>query len=387
MKYDFDQVINRRKTNSLKWDSVGEEVISMALGDMDFMAPEPVVDAIRKRAQSGVYGYAQRPESYYEAIMEWLSKRHNWKIEREWLVYTPGVLIALAVAIRTFSRPGDKIIVQSPVYHLFFNIIKNNGRHVLVNPLKLERGRYMMDFEDLSAKLMDSRVRILLLCSPHNPTGRVWKEHELIRLAQLCLENNVLIISDEVYSDIIFPGNRHIVFANISKEIAKKTITCISPGKTFNLSGLRASSIIISNSVLRNPFANAMIDMDLDISNILDVVAIEAAYRYGDEWLIQLLDYLAKNLDYLIRFIDSRIPQMTLIRPEGTFLAWLDCQKMGMDAIALRKFMLQKVKVRFSEGVIVNPGGKGFQRMNFACAHSLLKHVLENIENAIQQFL
>jgi len=387
MRYDFNQAINRRKTNSLKWDSVGEEVISMALGDMDFMAPQPVIDAIRKRSESGVYGYAQRPESYYEAIIEWLRERQHWKIEREWLIYTPGVLIALALAIRTFTRPGDKIIVQSPVYHLFFNIIKNNGRHVLINPLKLERDHYVMDFDDLAQKLTDSRVRMLLLCSPHNPTGRVWRESELIRLAQLCLENNVLIISDEVYSDIIFPGYRHVAFASISKEIAKRTITCISPGKTFNLSGLRASSIIISNPVLRNPFAHAMIDMDLDISNILDVVAIEAAYRCGEEWLIQLLEYLSGNLEYLIQFIETRIPQMTLIRPEGTFLAWLDCQKMGMDAVALREFMLDKVRVRFSDGVIVNPGGKGFQRMNFACTRSLLKTVLENIEIAVQRYL
>ena len=383
MRYDFDQVIDRRGSNSLKWTESDPDVVVQDLGDMDFKSPQPVIEAIKKRVEHGIYGYAQRPESYYHAIMEWIYQRHGWEIDRDWLVYTPGVLIALAVALRTFSRPGDKIIVQSPVYHLFFNIIRNNGRQVLINPLQMEDNRYVMDFEDLDAKLEDTRTRILLLCSPHNPTGRVWEEDELKTLAHLCLKHNVIIISDEVYSDIIFKGHRHIPIANLDEEISSKTITCISPGKTFNLSGVRASTLIIENPVLRNPFAHGMIDMDLDISNIFDVTAIETAYRQGTEWLDQVLAYLEGNLDFLVSYLEQRIQGIQLIRPQGTFLAWLDCQGLEMDVIALRRFMINKARVRFSDGVIVNPGARGFQRMNFACPRSVLNHVLKNIEMAI----
>jgi len=385
MQYDFDQVIDRRRSNSLKWTECAPDVAVLALGDMDFQSSQPVIKAIKKRAEHGIYGYAQRPESYYHAIMEWIYQRHGWTIERDWLIYTPGVLIALAVALRTFSRPGDKIIVQSPVYHLFFDIIRNNGRQVLINPLQMVDNRYVMDFKDLEVKLEDTRTRILLLCSPHNPTGRVWVEDELKTLAQLCLRHNVIIISDEVYSDIIFKGHRHVPIANLDKEISSKTITCISPGKTFNLSGVRASTIIIENPVLRDPFAHAMIDMDLDISNIFDVIAIETAYRQGAEWLDQVMAYLEGNLSFLVSYLEERIQRIKLIPPQGTFLAWLDCQGLEMDAIALRRFMINKARVRFSDGVIVNPGARGFQRMNFACPRSVLNHVLENVETAIDQ--
>jgi len=383
MQYDFNQVIDRRSSNSLKWTERNPDVVVMDLGDMDFKAPQPVIEAIRKRVEHGIYGYAQRPESYYQAIIEWIYQRHGWEIQRDWLIYTPGVLIALAVALRTFSRPGDKIIVQSPVYHLFFNIIRNNGRQVLINPLQRENHRYVMDFEDLEVKLEDTRTRILLLCNPHNPTGRVWEEDELRTLAQLCLKHNVIIISDEVYSDIIYKGYRHVPIADLDKEISSKTITCISPGKTFNLSGVRASTLIIENPVLRDPFAHAMIDMDLDISNIFDVIAIETAYRQGSEWLDQVLAYLEGNLNLLVSTLEECIPRIKLIRPQGTFLAWLDCQGLEMDAIELRRFMIEKAKVRFSDGVIVNPGARGFQRMNFACPRSVLLRVLEKIEAAI----
>lgn len=383
MRYDFDQVIDRRSSNSLKWAESDSDIVVQDLGDMDFKSPQPVIEAITKRVEHGIYGYAQRPESYYHAIMEWIYQRHGWEIDRDWLIYTPGVLIALAVALRTFSRPGDKIIVQSPVYHLFFNIIRNNGRQVLINPLQMKNNRYVMDFADLDAKLEDTRTRILLLCSPHNPTGRVWEEDELKTLAHLCLKHNVIIISDEVYSDIIFKGHRHIPIADLDEEIASKTITCISPGKTFNLSGVRASTLIIENPVLRNPFAHGMIDMDLDISNIFDVTAIETAYRRGTEWLDQVLAYLEGNLDFLDSYLKERIQQIKLVRPQGTFLAWLDCQGLEMDAIALRRFMINKARVRFSDGVIVNPGARGFQRMNFACPRSILHQVLKNIETAI----
>ncbi len=385
MQYNFDQVIDRRRSNSLKWAECERDVAIMDLGDMDFQAPQPVIEAIKKRVEHGIFGYAQRPESYYHAIMEWMHQRHDWEIKREWLIYTPGVLIALAVALRTLSRPGDKIIVQSPVYHLFFNIIRNNGRQVLINPLQRLNNRYVMDFNDLEAKLEDTRTRILLLCNPHNPTGRVWDEDELRTLAELCLKHNVLIISDEVYSDIIFKGHRHVPIAKIDKTISAKTITCISPGKTFNLSGVRASTLIIENPALRDPFAHAMIDMDLDISNIFDVTAIETAYRQGGEWLDQVLRYLEGNLNLLVDFLEERLGWIQLIPPQGTFLAWLDCQGLGMDAIALKRFLLDKARVRFSDGVIVNPGTRGFQRMNFACPRSVLEHTLQNIETAIDQ--
>ncbi len=383
MQYDFDQVIDRRSSNSLKWAKCDPDIVAMDLGDMEFKAPQPVIEAIKKRVEHGIYGYAQRPESYYRAIMEWIYQRHDWEIERDWLIYTPGVLIALAVALRTFSRPGDKIIVQSPVYHLFFNIIRNNGRQVLINPLQMVNNRYVMDFKDLEVKLEDTRTRILLLCNPHNPTGRVWEENELTTLAHLCLKHNVIIISDEVYSDIIFKDYRHVPIADLDKEISSKTMTCISPGKTFNLSGIRASTIIIENPVLRDPFAHAMIDMDLDISNIFDVTAIETAYRQGAEWLDQILAYLEGNLVFLIAYLEKHIQRIKLSWPQGTFLAWLDCQGLEMDAIALRHFMVNKARVRFSDGVIVNPGARGFQRMNFACPRSVLSHVLNNIETAI----
>jgi cystathionine beta-lyase len=388
MKYDFDKVINRTDHHSVKWDEIettfgSKDVIPMWIADMDFMSPKPLIKAIKKAAEHGIYGYTSRPLSYYEAIINWMKKRHNWKVKKDWLAYSPGVVPAISLIIRTFSQPGDKVIIQTPVYYPFFRVIENNGRFVVSNPLKLENEQYVMDFEDLERKINDPRVKILILCSPHNPVGRVWNKKELIKLGEICLRNNIIVVSDEIHADILYEGYRHTPFASISEEFARNSITCTSPSKSFNLAGLRTSTIIIPNKKYYKVYNNVLNSLSLNEDNVFGVVALEAAYRYGEEWLTQLLDYLSKNLRFLTKYLEERIPKIKIIKPEGTYLAWLDCRRLGLDTMGLRDFMVKKAKVGLDDGYWFGPGGEGFERMNIACPRSILREGLNRIEKAI----
>jgi len=390
MKYNFDEIIDRTDYHSEKWDElktkfgdIPEDVLPMWVADMEFRAPKPVIEAIKKTAEHGIYGYTSRPDSYYQAIIDWMEKRHNWKVKKDWLAFSPGVVPALSIIIRAFTQPGDKVIVQPPVYYPFFRIIENNGCHVVNNPLKLSNRKYFMDYDDLERKIDDPRVKLLILCSPHNPVGRVWQKEELIILGEICLEHKIMVISDEIHADILFKGYKHIPFASISPAFAHHSITCTAPSKTFNLAGLQTSTIIIPNKKYYKTYNNALDSLALDENNVFGLVALEAAYRYGEEWFEQLSSYLNENLEFLMKYFKEKIPKIEVIKPEGTYLVWLDCRQLGLSAKDLNNFMLNKARVALDDGYWFGTEGEGFMRMNIACPRSILEKALRRIEGAV----
>ncbi|RRN70888.1 pyridoxal phosphate-dependent aminotransferase [Peribacillus simplex] len=387
MKYNFDQEIPRLNTDCEKWDKLEsqfgvKDVIPMWVADMDFQSPQPIVEALKQRVEHGVYGYTLRPDSYMESIVSWLKRRHRWSIEKEWITHSPGVIPALSLAIQSFTQTGDKIIIQPPVYHHFARVIQANGREIVNNPLKLENGHYSIDFADLEAKI-DSTVKMLILCSPHNPIGRVWSKEELTRLGQICMKHNILVVADEIHCDFVYKTHTHIPFASISEEFANHSLTCIAPSKTFNLMGVQTSSIIIPNQQLRDRYDRELNTLSIGSPNIFGVVALEAAYRHGEEWLDQLLEYLQGNLEFTLNYFSKNIPQIKVIQPEGTYLVWLDCLELGFSVEELDEFMLRKARVAMNEGLIFGMEGKGFMRLNIACPRSMLKNALDGIEKAI----
>lgn len=387
MRYDFDKVINRLNTASVKWDEVDrifgdKDLLPLWVADMDFQVPAPVTDALRERVEHGIFGYTERPESYYEAVIGWMERRHQWSVQKEWICHCPGVVPALSYLVQVFTQPGDKVIIQPPVYHPFTSVVADNGREVVHNPLKYEQGRYIMDFEDLRQK-MDPSVKLLILCNPHNPGGRVWTKEELTELGNICLENNVMVISDEIHGDLILKGHKHIPFAAISEEFAQNSIICTAPSKTFNMAGMQTSNIIIPNQEYREAFQKMMSTLVLRMTNTFGVVATEAAYRHGDEWLDQLLMYLQGNLDFLTEYIETHIKGIKVIQPEGTYLVWLDCRELGMDTKGLQEFMGKQAKVAVNQGHVFGPGGEQFIRLNMACPRSLIEEGLERIAKAV----
>jgi cystathionine beta-lyase len=389
MEFDFDTVIDRRNTGSVKWDLAEarlgyRDIIPMWVADMDFRAPEPIIQALRKVADHGIYGYAARMPSYYEAFISWMNQRFNWDIKREWIEFTPGVVTAVNLAVRAFTQPGDEVIVQTPVYYPFFSAVTCNGRTLLDNPLRLENGRYIMDLASLEKK-MTPRTRLILLCSPHNPGGRVWNKEELTALGELCLKHGIIVVSDEIHSDIVYHGFSHTVFATLSPEFAQNSIVCTGVSKTFNLAGLAISNIVIPNADLRKRFHDEVAACGLTLSNIFGLAAAEAAYRHGKPWLEALLKYLEGNLDYLTDYIVSNIPGIKVVRPQGTYLVWLDCRDLPISGERARNFMLAEARVGLEEGTIFGAKEIGFWRMNFACPRSILKQAMERIETAVRK--
>ncbi len=391
MKSDFDEIIDRRNTGSLKWDFYGryfaeEEIIPMWVADMDFRSPEPVIEALEKVARFGIYGYTEETGPYHEAVKGWLKRKHNWTIKQEWLHYSPGVIPALHWIVRRYACPGDKVILQPPVYHPFFEVVETSGCHVVNNPLQLVNGQYQIDFEDLEEKAADQRVKLIILCSPHNPVGRVWSRDELERLGRICLDNNVLVVSDEIHADLLLNGNAHIPFASISEDFAMNSITCYAPTKTFNLAGLQISNIIIPNPTLASEFKIVLETNSSSRPNIFAVNGAEAAYRYGDRWLEQVLAYLEDNHALVKDYLGKRIPEIKIVPAQATYLAWLDCRGLGMDKEELASFMEQKAGLGLSQGYIFGEGGEGFVRMNLGCPRSVVEEALKRIERAVESF-
>lgn len=384
MKYDFDKIVDRRNTGSVKWDTNKDRsILPLWVADMDFPSPQPIIDAIKQKMELGIFGYSFPPDSYYEAIMGWLKKRHNWEIKRDWITWSPGTVTALHMLIRAYTEPGDKVIIQKPVYYPFFVSIKNNHCEIVDNPLKYVNGRYVMDFDDLEVKTQDPKAKVLILCSPHNPVGRVWTKEELSRLGEICLRNKVIVLSDEVHHDLIYKGYQHISLAAINEEFAQNSVTCIAPSKTFNLAGLQTSVIIIPDERPRQLYDTVLFGNYLKRPNLFGIAALEAGYRHGEEWLEQLLEYLEGNLNFLIDFIKQKLPRIKVIRPQGTYLVWMDFRELGMDAKALEEFMLNKAKLWLDEGYIFGEGGVGFERINIACSRATLTEALHRLEKAV----
>ena len=384
----FDERIDRYETHSVKWDHTDaifekENLLPMWVADMDFKAPQAVIDALTKRIQHGIFGYSMPTEHTKSSIQRWLERRHQWSIKQDWIVFTPGVVPALSAAVNTYTKKGEKVVIQSPVYYPFRDMVEKNDRLVVDNPLKMENGKYVMDFEDLETKLKDPEVTMLLLCNPHNPVGRVWTKEELTKVAELCLAHHVLIVSDDIHFDLIFKGNEHTLISTLSDDISANTITCIAPSKTFNLAGMQLSTIIIPDEEKREQFNAYMGKLGLFAPSPFGIVAVEAAYNHGEEWLEQLMNYLEGNLAYLSTFIKERLPEINLIEPEGTYLVWLDFRKLAMSHEELEKFIQNEAKLALDEGYIFGDGGKGFERINIACPRSILQEGLERLEEAL----
>lgn len=385
VRYDFDRVLDRRHTLSLKWDHCETQlgladVIPMWVADMDFEAPPEVIEAVTRRAAHGAYGYTSIPESFWQAAVEWLRVRHGWPVERSWLGRAPGVVPALSLCVEAFTRPGDAVIVQTPVYYPFFHAVERNGRRLVRNPLARDGGRYRMDLEDLDRKA--EGATLLILCSPHNPVGRVWTRAELEALGEVCVRRNLVVIADEIHMDLTLGGARHVPFASISAEVASRTLTCVAPSKTFNLAGLNTSLVVASNPDLLARYDARFDGAGLIIASLFGTVALEAAYRHGAEWLDQLLVYLDGNAACTDDFIRSRLPVLGFIRPEGTYLALLDCRGLGMEQQALDEFFL-RAGVYFDSGPWFGDELRGFERINLACPRATLTEALERIERAI----
>lgn len=389
MQYDFDRVIDRRASDSIKWSQNeklfgSRDVISAWIADMDFEAPAPVLAALRARAAHGILGYPVRPPGYYDSLIAWMRKRHCWEIQSEWITYSPGVVPGLALAIHAFTQPGDKVIIQTPVYPPFFAVVQNNGRQLVLNPLRYTDGKFRMDLENLE-KQIDARAKLLILCSPHNPVGRVWTRDELTQLGEVCLRRNILIVSDEIHGDLILRGAQHTPLAALSDAFAQNTITCVAPSKTFNIPGLYTAAAIIPNARLRAQFITTRLNWGLEGANVFGLVGFEAAYRTGAEWLDQLLAYLQGNLEFLLEYFEKFIPRIKPIRPEGTYLIWLDCRGLGLDEAALKSWMRTRARVAMNEGHTFGEEGRGFLRFNFGCPRATLTEALQRIERAAHE--
>lgn len=388
---NFDIKINRLNTASVKWDCCEQlfgsaDVIPMWVADMDFMAPMPVIAALQDRVRHGVFGYVAIPPAFYKIIADWLWSRHRWQIDQEWLMFSPGVVAGLCLLIRCFSEPGDNIIIQPPVYHVFSEIITSNNRRVVHNTLQLTVDSYTIDFVDLEQKLA-AGAKMLIFCSPHNPVGRVWTQAELLHVGELCMQYNTLLISDEIHADLVYSGHSHIPTATAAKDFLANTITCASPSKTFNLAGLQTAYFIIPDPALRKKYHHELHSAELFFPNSFGITALEAAYTDAEcvDWLAELLVYLQRNLKMVTDFVRQHIPQIKIIPLEGTYLLWLDCQALGMSAAELTHFFRREAKVGLDAGSKFGPGGEGFVRMNIACPQQTLKAALDRIAVAMMK--
>lgn len=385
LKHNFDEVVNRRATECKKWDTYAEDVIPLWIADTDFKCPRPVIDAMVKRAEHGVYGYPTDGANFEEAVRRWQEKRFGWKIEKSWVEYIPAVVPGVIFAIRAFSHPGDHVVLHTPAYPPFHEIIPHNGRILSANELKLHGGRYEIDFADLEQRLAHPRAKIFILCNPHNPTGRCFTREELTKIGTLCRAHHVLVVSDEIHSDIVYHGHAHIPFASISDEFARRSIVCVNPSKTFNIAGVRTGAAIIPNQRLHDAYRESVADNKAYGRTVFGTLALETAYLSCEDYADQLMAYLEENLAYVTRHINARIPEISIVKPEATYLIWLDCRNLQMKQEALVKFFLEEAKVAMNNGASFGQCGLGFMRMNIACRRETLREALERIEAAIKR--
>lgn len=384
--YNFDEIIDRKGSNCIKYDGGAfiygtNDLLPMWIADMDFRTPDFILDAIAERLKHPVLGYFYHSDSFYQSIIQWMEKRHNWKIEQEWIHFVPGIVTGLAAIVRAFTEKGDKILVHTPVYHPFFHVVENQERKLVKSSLKIENNRFVFNYKDIEEKLQKG-IKMMIICNPHNPIGRCWQREELQKVAELACRYNCLIVSDEIHADIIMPGFRHTPVASLSEEIAQNTITCMAPSKTFNIAGLSSSEIIISNPELRKTFRIEIEDKShIHLGNIFGDVALEAAYTHGEEWLEQLLTYLAENLKYLQERISDELPEIELYTHEASYLVWMNFAKMGMSHKELWEALIQKCGLALNDGIIFGEEGEQCMRMNIACPRQRIAEAIDKLHN------
>ncbi len=387
MQYDFDTPIDRTHTWSIKHDfkkenGKADDILPLWVADMDFRSPDSVVEALKKAVDHGIFGYSRADESYFDAVAAWYQKRHHLTLQPEWMTCTPGIVFALSIAVRAFTQEGDAVLIQPPVYHPFSRAILRNKRTLVENPLVLKDGHYEMDLEDLEQKVLDEHVKLMILCNPHNPVGRVWTREELTALADICLRHHVYVISDEIHGDFVWQGHEQTPYASISEEACLHSMMCTAPSKTFNLAGMATSNLFIPDPEMRRKFRSELLDVGQENMNRLGLFACRAAYEGGGEWLDQLIGYLAGNLALVRDFCKNRVPQIQLVEPEGTYLAWLDCRELGMTDDELMAFFSDEAKVWLDPGMHSGEQGSGFMRFNLGSSRSVIAQALDQIEAA-----
>ena len=389
MKYNFDEVVDRKGTYSCKLDQMPEgapsDALSVWVADMDFACAEPIIRALHERIDRKIFGYTiYDNEDLKHAVTGWFRRRYGWEVAKEDVFFSPGVVPALAFLLQALTSEGDGIIIQRPVYYPFTNKINGNNRKIFNSSLIYENGDYRMDYEDLEKKFADEAVKGMILCSPHNPVGRVFTAEELRRLGEICLENDVFVIADEIHSDLVYSGHKHIPFASISKEFEQNTISFMNPSKTFNLAGLQSSTIVFNDEAKKDAYVAELKRMDIARNNCFSLVATMEAYAHGEQWLDELLVYLGDNMRFIRSFCAERLPELKPNTPEATYLNWVDARALGMDDAALKKFCVEKAGVAFGEGTVFGIGGSGFLRLNAACPRSVIEKALTQMEQAVR---
>ena len=385
---NFDKIIDRRNTRCLKYDFAVErnmpaDVLPLWVADMDFETSSYIEDAIIERAKHAIYGYSEVKTPYFDILKKWMQKHHDWDIQRKWLVKTPGVVFALAMAVKAYTEPGDAVLIQQPVYYPFSEVIKDNGRNVVSNTLYLgEDNRYHIDFEDFEQKIVDHKIKLFLLCNPHNPVGRVWTKEELTRLGDICVKHHVTVVSDEIHEDFVFKG-KHQVFANIKKEYEEITVTCTAPSKTFNIASLMISNILIPNPELKRKFKHQMDAAGISQLNVLGLVACEAAYEHGEEWYQEMKAYVKENIEFVKQYVEEQLSGVNMVEHEGTYLVWLDFRGTGLRVEELDDKIINQAKLWLDSGKIFGSCGEGFQRINVACPQKVLEEAMDRIKNVV----
>ena len=390
MKYDFSQVIERNNTLSIKYDFAKErkkpsDLLSLWVADMDFPVAQEIKDALIERCNHGIFGYSEVKTPYYEVIAKWYQEKFNWSTKKQWLVKTPGVVAAIANAIRAFTNIGDAVLIQKPVYYPFFLTIEDNQRKVVNNSLVYKNGRYEMDFVDFEEKIISHKVKLFVLCSPHNPVGRVWNKEELLKIGDICLKHKVIVVADEIHADFVYQGHQHQVFANLKTDYQEITVTCTAPSKTFNIAGLQVSNIFIANENLRKKFKQELKKTANADINVMGLIACQAAYSQGEDWLRQVKIYIAENLEYVKTFLRDNLPQVKLVEPEGTYLLWLDFRELNLTEEELEDLIINKAKLWLDGGTMFGAEGVGFQRINIACPQKILIQAFTQLKEALKQ--
>src|SRR5699024_6801775 len=379
----FQKESNRQSTYSKKWNEK-EETLPFSIADMEFLSPDEVIEDLVKRAEHGIYGYTIKSEQYFEAITKWNFKQNNWKINKDHICHSPGIVTALNLIIQTFTRKNERIIIQPPIYYPFINSIENNNREIIYNELIYKNQDYKINFTDLEEKLQDDKVKLLFFCNPHNPVGKVWSREDVWRIGDLCKKNNVIVVSDEIHSDILLNGNKHYCMSALSQDFANNTITCMAPSKTFNLAGLQTSTIIIPNKKMRKKYLKTLDSLSLNKITPFGLTGIESAYKKGYKWLEELIETLESNVEFIDKYLKENIPQLKLIVPQGTYLAWIDCKRLGLNDKELEKLLFEKAKVNVRHSYVFGPGVSGFIRFNFACSKKMIEERLNSIKSAVE---